>query len=91
MAGEKIALIAWVKDAILCDDPGTSDEMRRQERFKTNVLDRKDGKVKIWEFGGRGCRSKLRGIAQMLAESEETVHSVDFRITATGSAEKQAL
>ena len=68
----------------LCDDPDTSDEMRRQERFKTNVLDRKDGKVKIWEFGG-GVAGQVRGIAQMLAESEETVHSVDFRITATGS------
>lgn len=68
----------------LCDDPSTSDDMRRQEKWKTNVLDRKDNKVKIWEFGS-GVAGQIRSIAQMLAESGETVQSVDFRISATGA------
>lgn len=68
----------------LCGDPELPQNMRQQERWKTNVYDRKDGKVKIWEFGS-GVAGQIKAIAVMLAEDGQTVHSIDFRIAATGS------
>lgn len=68
----------------LCDDPDLSEDMRKQERWKTNVWDVKEKKVKIWEFGS-GIANQIRGIALMLGESGQTVQDVDFRISATGA------
>jgi hypothetical protein len=61
-----------------------SDGVEAQERWVTNVLDRRDSKVKLYEFGPGVARS-IRDIAQMLDEEGQTIHSVDLRIKVDGS------
>lgn len=72
----------------ICDNPETPLDMQKKERWKTNVLDRKDGKVKILEFGPQ-IAGQIREISKMLSESLETVHHVDFRISATAGENKK--
>jgi len=72
----------------LCDDPETPEEMQLKERWKTNVLDRKDGRVKIFEFGPM-IAGQIREISNMLKESQETVHDFDFRISASTGKQKK--
>lgn len=55
-----------------------------KQRWLTNVFDRKEKKVKIFEFGTSIAR-QIKSIAEMLAETQETVHDIDFRIKAEGS------
>lgn len=72
----------------LCDDPSLPEEMKQKERWKTNVLDRRDGKVKIFEFGP-SVAMQIRDISKMLAEVDQTVHNVDFRISASSGKPKR--
>ncbi len=55
-----------------------------KQRWLVNVFDRKDKKVKIFEFGPTIAR-QIKNIAEMLEESEQTIHDVDLRIKAEGS------
>jgi hypothetical protein len=61
-----------------------SEGVPQQERWLTNVWDRKEKKVKIFEFGAMVAIG-IRNIAKLLAEDGHTIHSVDLRIIATGS------
>lgn len=63
----------------LCEEGETP-----KQRWLVNVLDRRDRKVKIFEFGTSIAR-QIKAIAEMLAESQQTVHHVDLRIKAEGS------
>lgn len=55
-----------------------------KQRWLINIYDRRDKKVKIFEFGASIAR-QIKAIAEMLAESQQTVHHVDLRIKAEGS------
>jgi hypothetical protein len=55
-----------------------------KQRWLTNVYDRTDKKVKIFEFGTSIAR-QIKAIAEMLEESQQTIHDVDLRIKAEGS------
>lgn len=60
------------------------DGVDQSERWITNVIDRRDGRVKLYEFGP-GVAIAIRNIAQMLDEEGKTVHSIDLRIKADGT------
>jgi len=55
-----------------------------KQRWMVNVFDRKDSKVKVYEFGTTVAR-QIKNIAEMLEESQQTVHHVDLRIKAEGA------
>lgn len=63
----------------LCADGETP-----KQRWLVNVFDRRDKKVKIFEFGTAIAR-QIKAIAEMLEEGKQTVHDVDLRIKAEGS------
>jgi hypothetical protein len=63
----------------LCEDGETP-----KQRWLINVFDRKDKKVKIFEFGATIAR-QIKNIAEMLSESKQTIHDVDLRIKADGA------
>lgn len=65
-----------------CDLCANGD--RPKQRWTADVWDRKDQKVKKLEFGSM-IAGQLKAIAEMLAESQQTIHSVDIRIKTTGS------
>lgn len=78
----------WVND-VKSECTGNSclncaDGVDQQERWFTNVWDRKEKKVKIYEFGAMVAVG-IRNIAKVLAEDGHDIHSVDLRIVATGS------
>lgn len=58
---------------------------RAKSRWTADVWDRKEGAVKKFEFGSM-IASQLKSIAEMLAESQQTIHGVDIRIKTTGSS-----
>ena len=64
--------------------PACNEGETPKQRWLVNVFDRKDKKVKIWEFGASVAR-QIKNIAEMLEESGQTVHDVDLRIKAEGS------
>lgn len=53
-------------------------------RWTIDVWDRKDQAVKKFEFGSM-IASQLKSIAEMMAESQKTIHDTDIRIKTTGS------
>lgn len=55
-----------------------------KQRWLINVWDRKDSKVKIYEFGP-SIAKQFKALAEMLAEDQKTVNDVDIRIKAEGS------
>lgn len=55
-----------------------------KQRWIINVWDRKDKKVKIFEFGSTIAR-QIKAIAEMLKEDGQTVNTIDLRIKAEGS------
>ncbi len=55
-----------------------------KQRWTCDVLDRKDGKAKKFEFGAM-IAGQIKNIAELLAENQQTVHDVDIRIKTTGS------
>lgn len=57
---------------------------RPKQRWTCDVWDRKDLKVKKLEFGSM-IAGQLKAIAELLAESQQTIHNVDIRIKTTGS------
>ena len=60
------------------------DGDRPKQRWTCSVWDRKDQKVKKFEFGSM-IASQLKSIAELLAESQQTIQNVDIRIKTTGS------
>jgi hypothetical protein len=62
----------------LCEEGETA-----KQRWLINVYDRREKKVKIYEFGPSIAR-QIKAIAEMLSESSQTIHSVDLRIKAEG-------
>lgn len=86
--GGKEKMVCAGEGCHLCDSDDLPEDMRKQERWLTNVWVRVEKKVKIWEFGS-GVANQIRGIAIMLKESGETVQHVDFRISATGSSKNK--
>jgi hypothetical protein len=67
------------KNCNMCEEGETP-----KQRWLVNVWDRKDQKVRVFEFGPAIAR-QIKAIAEMLQESKQTVHDVDFRIKAEGS------
>lgn len=57
---------------------------RPKQRWTCDVWDRKDKTVKKFEFGSM-IASQLKAIAEMMAESQKTIHDTDIRIKTTGS------
>lgn len=55
-----------------------------KQRWTADVWDNKDQKVKKLEFGSM-IAAQFKAIAEMLAESQKTIHQVDIRIKTTGS------
>ena len=77
----------WGEDKLTCageDCNACSEGETPKQRFFVNVWDRKDKKVKIYEFGGAVAR-QIRAIAEMLEEGQQTIHDVDLRIKKDGS------
>lgn len=68
-----------------CDS--CAEGIKRQQRFIINIYDRSDQKVKIFEFGPM-IAGQIRDIAEMLKESNQTVHDIDLRIKKTVEGEK---
>jgi len=56
-----------------------------RHRWMTNVWDRKDKKVKLFEFGP-SIAKQIKSIAVMLDEDGQTIHDIDLRISAEGEA-----
>lgn len=67
------------KDCDLC-----ANGDKPKQRWTADVWDRKDQKIKKLEFGSM-IAGQLKDIAEMLAESQQTIHQVDVRIKITGS------
>ena len=65
-----------------CDMCANGD--RPKQRWTADVWDRKDQKVKKLEFGSM-IAGQFKAIAEMMAESQQTIHDVDIRIKTTGS------
>lgn len=65
-----------------CDLCAKGDKPK--QRWTTEVWDRKDMQVKKLEFGAM-IASQIKSIAEMLKESNQTIHDVDIRIKTTGS------
>src|SRR3990167_2909585 len=82
--GGKDKVICTCEDCSLCADPSIPEEMTKQKRWKINVFDRKDSRVKIFEFGG-GVARQIRDFASLLKESDQTIHGIDLRIKAEGA------
>ena len=57
-----------------------------RQGWKVNVIDRKDGKTKEYEFGTQ-VAIHIKEIASILRESEQTVHDIDLRIKRVGSGQ----
>lgn len=57
---------------------------KAKQRWTCDVWDRKDLKVKKFEFGSM-IASQLKSIAEMLAETQQDIHQVDIRIKTSGS------
>lgn len=55
-----------------------------KQRWVVDVYDRKDSKVKKFEFGA-SIASQLKSIAEMMAETGKTIHGTDVRIKTEGS------
>jgi len=53
-------------------------------RWTIDVFDRKEQKVKKLEFGAM-IATQFKAIAEMLAESNQTIHDVDIRIKTVGT------
>ena len=60
------------------------DGNKAKVRWLSEVWDRKDQKLKKFEFGNM-IAAQLKSIAELMAESQQTVHDVDIRIKTTGS------
>lgn len=56
-----------------------------KQRWTCDVWDRKDKKVKKFEFGPM-IASQIKSIAEMLAENQQTIKDVDIRVKTTGSS-----
>lgn len=55
-----------------------------KQRWQCEVWDRKSQSVKKIEFGAM-IAGQMKAIAEMLAESQATIHTVDIRVKTTGS------
>lgn len=53
-------------------------------RWLIDVFERKEQKVKKFEFGNM-VASQLKSIAEMMAENQQTIHDTDIRIKTTGA------
>lgn len=67
---------------VSCDLCESGD--RPKVRWTADVWDRKDKKVKKFEFGTM-IATQLKAIAELLAESSQTIHDVDIRVKTTGA------
>jgi len=67
------------KDCDMC-----AEGNKPKQRWTIDVWDRKDFKVKKFEFGA-SIASQLKSIAEMMAESNQTIHDTDIRIKTEGS------
>jgi len=65
-----------------CDLCASGD--RPKQRWTADVWDRKDQKVKKLEFGSM-IAGQFKAIAEMLAETAQTIHQIDIRIKTTGA------
>lgn len=81
-------VIHWVdKKKVVCEGKGCEKCLngdKPKQRWTCDVWDRKDQKVKKLEFGSM-IASQFKAIAEMLAESQQTIHDIDIRIKTTGS------
>ena len=83
------AVIHWVnKKKTVCS--GKECELcangdRPKSRWVVEVWDRKEQKVKKFEFGSM-IASQLKAIAELQAEGQKTIHDTDIRIKTTGAA-----
>lgn len=66
-------------DCALC---ATGDKPK--QRWTADVWDRKDQAVKKLEFGAM-IAGQIKSIAEMLSESQQTIHDIDIRIKTTGA------
>lgn len=83
----QISVHGFGKDRVSCMGEGCSmclEGATPKIRWVVNVFDRKDKVVKIFEFGPSIAR-QIKAIAEMLNESQQTVHHIDLRIKAEGS------
>lgn len=75
------------QEKLTCSGPGChmcAEGENPKQRWLVNVLDRRDSKVKIFEFGTTIAR-QIKAIAELLDESKQTINNIDLRIKAEGS------
>lgn len=65
-----------------CENCANGDKPKK--RWVADVWDRKEQKVKKLEFGSM-IASQLKGIAELQAEGQKTIHDTDIRIKTTGA------
>jgi len=66
-----------------CENCADGDQPRPS--WRVNVTDRKTGTTKEFEFGTQIAK-QIKTIAEILKESEQTIHDVDLRIKRIGSS-----
>jgi len=83
-------IVHWKnKEKVVCfGDKGCAlcaEGNKAKQRWLVEVWDRNEKKVKKFEFGAM-IASQIKAIAELMAESQKTVHDIDLRIKTTGSS-----